>query len=102
LERLLADAGFSIIAPGTLAWEEQIAVFRGARIIVGPHGAGLANAVFSESGARVIELTNAHHYNRCFEWLCHIKEHEYVPISSDDGTYGTATQLAKAIVESIN
>jgi hypothetical protein len=98
LEQILNQAGFTIVSPGSLTWEEQISVFQSARIIVGPHGAGLANAVFSETGARVIELTNARHYNRCFEWLCHVKEHSYVPISSDDGTYETPDALAKAII----
>jgi hypothetical protein len=99
LESLLDQAGFTIIAPGSLTWEQQISVFRSARIIVGPHGAGLANAVFSETGTQVIELTNARHYNRCFEWLCHAKEHSYVPISSDDGTFPTPNTLAQAIID---
>jgi len=49
----------------------------------------------------VIELTNGHHYNRCFEWLCHVAGHSYVPIGADDGTYPTTARLRDAIEESI-
>lgn len=35
---------------------EQAALFRGARAIAGPHGAGLTNLLFCEPGARVLEF----------------------------------------------
>ncbi len=35
---------------------EQIAAFTGAEIIVGPHGAGLTNIIFSSPGTRILEL----------------------------------------------
>jgi hypothetical protein len=102
LEARLRESGFTIINPETLTWPEQIATFRAANVIVAPHGAGLSNLVFSEPGAQVIELTNGRHYNRCFEWLCHVREHRYVPVSSDDGLHPTVTHLHDAILGAIN
>ena len=97
LEDLLAADGFAIIHPETLSWSEQIFLFQNARVVVGPHGAGLSNLVFSPPGAVLVEITNGHHYNRCYEWLCHVAGHHYVPVSGDDGTFSTPHQLYAAV-----
>lgn len=83
LERLLADQGFSIIMLETMPWSQQIATFRHAKVIAGLHGAGLSNLVFTPAGARLIELTNGYHYNRCFEFLAHVAGHHYAAVDSD-------------------
>jgi len=98
LESLLTRQGFTIVRPGDLSWAEQISAFQAARVVVGPHGAGLANLVFSRADTQVMELTNGNHYNRCFEWLCHVKQHRYIPISGNDGTRPTPEALAQAIL----
>jgi hypothetical protein len=83
LEALLVDRGFTILHLEEMDWTDQIRAFRGARIIVGPHGAGLANLVFTPPGARLVELTNGNQYNRCFEWICHVAGHDYRAVDSD-------------------
>ena len=83
LEDLLRTNGFFIAYLEKMPWQEQIALFRGAKVIVGPHGAGLSNLVFTQPGARVVELTNGYHYNRCFEWICHVAGHSYLKIDAD-------------------
>lgn len=40
---------------------EQIQIFASAELIVGPHGAGLANLAFCQPGTRVIEIFHAQH-----------------------------------------
>ncbi len=40
---------------------EQIQIFASAEVIVGPHGAGLANLAFCQPGTRVIEIFHAQH-----------------------------------------
>jgi hypothetical protein len=102
LEDLLAADGFTIIRPQALTWHEQIALFQNAAVVVGPHGAGLSNLTFTPPGALLIEITNGHHYNRCFEWLCHIAGHTYVPISGNDGTNSTPQQLRAAIAAAVS
>jgi capsular polysaccharide biosynthesis protein len=56
LERALAARGFAIVRPEKLSPGAQIALARQARIIVGPTGAGMANALFAEPGATVIDI----------------------------------------------
>jgi hypothetical protein len=48
--------GYRPVELERLAVPEQVGVFRGARSIVGPHGAGLAHVMFAESGATVVEI----------------------------------------------
>lgn len=52
---LLDKYGFMSIEPGRLPFCEQVRLFSGADIIVGPHGAGLANMIWSDR-AKVLEL----------------------------------------------
>lgn len=56
LERALASRGFAIVRPERLSPTAQIALARGAEVIVGQTGAGMANALFAAPGARVIEI----------------------------------------------
>jgi hypothetical protein len=83
LEGLLASRGFRILHLESMPWQEQVAAFRAAELVVGPHGAGLANLVFSAPGATLIEFTNGQIYNRCFEWISHVTEGTYIAIDSD-------------------
>ena len=101
LESKLRDRGFRVLHLEDLTWAEQVAIFRAARVVVAPHGAGLSNLVFSEPGIHVIELTNGHHYNRCFEWISHVCGHSYIPISADDGRFGSARALVEQIENSL-
>ncbi|WP_048331129.1 glycosyltransferase family 61 protein [Bizionia psychrotolerans] len=52
-----------LIALEELTFKEQMNLFRNAGIIIGTHGAGLANLVFSENPL-VIELFPSNRYNR--------------------------------------
>jgi hypothetical protein len=65
---LLERQGVRVIVPGTLPVSEQIAAFRAARLVIGPHGAGMTNIVFCRSGSFVYELLPRHYphvsYNR--------------------------------------
>jgi len=83
LEDVLRTHGFFVANLENMPWAEQIALFQGARLVAGPHGAGLSNLVFANPGANVIELINGYHYNRCFEWVCHVAGHTYQKIDAD-------------------
>jgi capsular polysaccharide biosynthesis protein len=61
--------GVRIIVPGALSVAEQIAAFRAARLIIGPHGAGLSNIAFCRPGSFVYELLPQHYPNSCFNRL---------------------------------
>jgi hypothetical protein len=83
LELLLARADFKIVFLEQLTWPEQISLFRGADFVVGAHGAGLANLVFSDPDTTLLELTSGAMYNRCYEWLCHASGNQYFGFQVD-------------------
>jgi len=61
-DELLAHLpGFERISLSTHSPLEQVRAFRSAKVVAGPHGAGLANVLFSPA-VRLIELFPANHY----------------------------------------
>jgi capsular polysaccharide biosynthesis protein/glycosyltransferase involved in cell wall biosynthesis len=66
----LKSLGFVQIDPGSMSVADQARAFRSARVIVGAHGAGLANIVFCRPGTRVIELFSPFYVNPCYRNLC--------------------------------
>jgi len=77
VERKIAAAGLEIVVAERLALRHQIAMFRSARRIAGPHGAGLANMVFSEPGCDVVELFPTGVFNDCYARLAATCGHSY-------------------------
>ncbi len=61
LSATLAAAGFEIVAPETLSFADQVRCYRQARVVVSPHGAGLANTIFCRPDTVVVELTSLAH-----------------------------------------
>jgi capsular polysaccharide biosynthesis protein len=62
----LSPFGFETIDPGTLAFDQQVRMFSEAELVVGAHGAALANLVFCPEGAAIIELFPPDYVNVCF------------------------------------
>jgi capsular polysaccharide biosynthesis protein len=52
----LRKLGFSRIVPGEMSVPEQVSAFSNASVIVGPHGAGLTNIMFSPPDATIVEI----------------------------------------------
>ncbi len=65
IERLRA-MGFAIVLPSTLTAAQEVTIFRNARLIVGPFGAGLYNTLFTRPGATILALSDP---NYVMEWL---------------------------------
>lgn len=57
LEAALSEAGFTIMTLEGRSFQEQVALFSRAKVVVGPHGSGLANVIFAPAGCSVMELT---------------------------------------------
>ena len=68
---------------------EQIGMFRDAEMIVGPHGAGLSNIMFSAPGTRVMEFMPLAEYRSFFadisDKLGHV--HAVLPCPTSDGGF---------------
>jgi capsular polysaccharide biosynthesis protein len=62
----LRQRDFHLVRPEQLCLGEQIALFRGANMVVGQLGAGLTNIAFCQPGTVVYELVPDHHRNPCF------------------------------------
>lgn len=56
IEKLLTTYGYVIVEPETLTFTQQVQYFAHAKVIVGPTGAGFANAIFCEKGTHVAIL----------------------------------------------
>ena len=54
----LSEIGFVCIQPDSMNLKEQIAIFSHAKVIIGAHGSGLTNIIFSPRGTKVIELVS--------------------------------------------
>lgn len=52
----LEKDGFFIIEPGDYSKEDQISIFSEAEVIVGPHGMGIANTIFSSKLKLLVEI----------------------------------------------
>ncbi|NHN84899.1 DUF563 domain-containing protein [Acetobacter musti] len=55
-EEIARAHDFTIVRPEELPISEQIALFRGAREIVGPYGSALHSSIFSRPGAKVAAI----------------------------------------------
>jgi capsular polysaccharide biosynthesis protein len=66
IEKQLEKLGFTGVTLEHLPWAEQIGLFANAKAVVGLHGAGLANLVFSPPGTRVVEILPSVWQNPCF------------------------------------
>jgi capsular polysaccharide biosynthesis protein len=47
------EFGYTIVAPETFPWKDQIQLFRSARMVAGLFGSALHNTIFSRAGTRV-------------------------------------------------
>ncbi|WP_158545212.1 glycosyltransferase family 61 protein [Bremerella cremea] len=75
---MLARHGFQRYFLEDLNVREQIQLFQQAEMIVGPHGAGLANIVFTPPGAKVIEIGTVYRPFGYFHRLCTQCDHDMV------------------------
>jgi capsular polysaccharide biosynthesis protein len=78
----LQAAGFAKVRLEQLTWPEQINAFRHAKVVVGPHGAGLANLAFCLPGTRVVELFHRAYVAGGFWRLADLRGLDYRPVVS--------------------
>jgi len=77
IEALLEQRGFDVIQTELLSFDEQIAMMSAAKVVVSPHGAGLANMLFMPQGAHVVELVNPEFPNSDYYSLANALGHSY-------------------------
>jgi capsular polysaccharide biosynthesis protein len=86
VEALMQAHGFACVSLTGMTLAEQIALFRGAEVVAGGHGAGLTNVVFCQPGARVLELATTDYPNACMASLGRTRGLDYhVELFAADG-----------------
>lgn len=78
----LSELGFVEVIPSELSYKEQIATFSAAKVVVGPHGAGLTNIGFLPNPALVIEIFSAAYRHLVYYVLSRLKGAQYEAIVS--------------------
>ncbi|KAI8608653.1 hypothetical protein BC830DRAFT_1210163 [Chytriomyces sp. MP71] len=87
-----------VVHTGTEALEEQVRMFAQARVVVGNHGAGLTNYVFTRPGRAALVMVPMHpHVEFCFSHLvAALSGRSYVvteiPGAHYYGSYGSITE----------
>jgi hypothetical protein len=86
IEKYLINQGFQVIYAEDYPIGDQIKIFKNASVIVGVHGAGLTNSVWS-TNCKLIEIMPQKRINRCFEWQANICGQEYNRIYYDEENF---------------
>lgn len=84
----LARRGFETVTMSELSPADQAALFHGADVVIGAHGAALANLAFCREGTKVIEVFRDGHFAPCFARIAQSAGLEYGfgvgrPVASD-------------------
>lgn len=89
LESGFAGLGYEVVRTENLPLDEQVDLFRSARFIAGPHGAGLANLVWSDAPQGLVEVLSEDYFNDCFARLAVARGAAYAPFSAPAGAGDT-------------
>jgi len=73
---MLAERGFEVFESKGMPLADQMRLFSEAKVIVGPHGAGLVNSLASRD-ATIVELFEPGYVNGCYYALADAAGHEY-------------------------
>jgi len=77
VERFLGAQGFEHVYLEHLSHEQQLKLFQEAAFVVGAHGGGLSNLVFSYPGVKVLEMMPDDEFRPEFWTLCNKLGHVY-------------------------
>ena len=61
----MKDRGFEILTLSEMSVRDQMLAFSNARIVIGPHGAGMANILYSSDQTILVELLQSTYANNC-------------------------------------
>lgn len=64
-------------------FDETVALFSMARLIVAPHGAGLTNMLFSPPGTKIVEIMPTKSPNLCYHHLAALLKFDHCIVSCD-------------------
>ncbi len=68
MDAFVAQQGWTVVAPERLTFDEQVRVFHGAKMVIGPTGAAMANLLFARPGCRVGVMMSTHPATPYYYW----------------------------------
>lgn len=101
LTRVATKFGFKKAILGRMSFAEQCNLFKNAKMIIAPHGAGLANMLFAGPNLKVLEinkfLAGQNHLRPCFYIFASVRNQNYMFLNSDTDQL-TEQTLSEAII----
>ncbi len=82
VNKFINQKKFESYKPELLTFKNQIKLFNNSSIIIGAHGASLANIIFCKPGTKIIEIIPADHPNRKCERISKILNLKYFRIKT--------------------
>ena len=85
-----------------LPFSDTVELFSSASIIVAPHGAGLTNMLFSDSGINIIEFMPLQNPNPCYWHLSELMKNKYcmIPCITENGNFNIDIPNVEQIISS--
>jgi len=79
VEPFLEEQGFQRYFLEKMSFEQIVRLFASARVVISPHGAGVANIIFSQPGTKVIEIFSprAKQIGTCYWSMSNAMRHDY-------------------------
>jgi hypothetical protein len=75
---------------------EQISLFKSSKLVIGFHGAGLANMVWIDRAVKIFEITEDRITSH-FEHIASVCEHEYTMLKASELAQYNAAQISKLL-----
>ncbi len=82
--------GITVIEPDLYSVKEQIEIFSEAGLIMGPHGAGIQNALWAPRGCRVMELVSPRYFTGAYWTLAESLGQPYGLVTGTTSSEGYA------------
>lgn len=95
----LKKKGFTKIKLTEINFRNQIGLFNSSNIIIGAHGAGLSNMIFSNPNTNVIEFQPKNYPNKFFPRVSEINSLNYNKIISKDLKFNTDKRPGDILVD---
>lgn len=83
VEKYLQNIGFEIVQMSELTFLEGVKICAEAKIVVGPHGAGLCNIVFCQD-AKILEIFSPSYVDTSYWFIANMYENEYYYLLGED------------------
>ena len=92
VETFLHARGFSSVFLEDLTFTEQVKLLYNTKILVGAHGAGMANIIFMQPGTQVLDFTHRDYHEFCFLNIANAVDVRLAQINSPGKSYENPQQ----------